>query len=288
MWIFHKGTSFVTKLVPEKRKHTTKISNTSLLNVIQKSREQGILQEREKKILENIITVRQREINAIITPRNKVFALPDTCTLKEAMEKSIEKKFSRIPVYSGSIDNILGVLYLKDLTLQISLLSSDEKISHFIQPPLFIYNTIKIFDVFEEFRSKRIHLGIVVDEFGGMEGIVTLEDILEEIVGEILDEKDNKQSVDIIKNIGKNKWIAIGRADVHTVNKTINGEIIHNDEYDTLQGLLMYHLKRIPHIGEKITINNFTFKVTDMEKNEIKLIAIKKEPENRRNTKVKG
>lgn len=244
-----------------------RISETTVINVVSKGEELGVINETEKKLIQNVFNFDEKEVYPIMTARPSVFALPDTLTIGEAKEQLLEKQFSRVPVYNGSIDNITGIVNLKSVFNEIVAKKEDSTLAEISRKTLFIYETLALSALLEQFKLKKIHMAVVVDEFGGMAGIVTLEDILEELVGEIYDEKDK---IDMhVKKLGSSRWLIDGTTDIFTVNKSIEGKIPVEGDFSTLQGLIMSELERMPKEGDIINVTNYRMTVKQMEKNEI-------------------
>jgi putative hemolysin len=276
-YFFNKFNLLLNRVFKNKKKKTHKISEKTVINVISKGEEQGVINEREKKLIQNVFQFDDMEVYPIMTPRTSVFALKDSMKLSEVRNILLEKQFSRIPIYKDTIDNITGVINLK--TILQDMLNGDQniKLIALAQEPIFVYETLSISALLEQFKSKRTHLAIVVDEFGGMAGLVTLEDVLEELVGEIYDEKD---AIDTsIRKTDPNKWLINGKTDIITINKNIEGEIIINGDFNTLQGLIMSYLERIPVVGDFLFVNPHRFKVINMERNEITSVLVEYSPE---------
>ncbi len=254
----------------------SQITESTVINVVSKGEELGVIKETEKKLIENVFLFDEREVYPVMTPRTAVFALEDSLTLGEVQDELLEKQFSRIPVYSEAIDNITGIINLKTVFKELLGNKKDVPLRLLAQKPLFVYETMSLTSLLEKFKTEQNHMAIVVDEFGGMAGIATLEDILEELVGEIYDEKDEVSS--LIRKLGEKKWLVRGRIDIMTVNKYISGEIEIDGEFETLQGLIMSKLNRLPVVGDNLYINPHRFTVSKMRKNQILSVVVEYEP----------
>ncbi|MBU2514371.1 hemolysin family protein [bacterium] len=252
------------------------ITESTVINVVSKGEEQGMIKETEKKLIQNVFLFDEREVYPVMTPRTAVFALEDSLTLGEVQDELLEKQFSRIPVYSNTIDNITGIINLKTAFKELLENKKDVSLHFLAQKPLFVYETMSLTSLLEKFKSEQNHMAIVVDEFGGMAGIVTLEDILEELVGEIYDEKDEVSS--LIRKLGEKKWLIRGRIDIMTVNKYILGDIEIDGEFETLQGLIMSKLNRLPVVGDSLYIDPHRFTVSKMRKNQILSVVVEYNP----------
>lgn len=266
---FSKG---VTALFKRGGDTKHQISESTVINVVSKGEELGVINETEKKLIQNVFNFDEKEVYPIMTARTSVFALPDHLTIEDAKSQLLKKQLSRVPVYNGSIDNITGVVNLKSVFNHIERNKEKSTLGEIAQKPLFIYETLTLSSLLEQFKLKKIHMAIVVDEFGGMAGIVTLEDILEELVGEIYDEKDKIDHH--VKKLGTHEWMVAGTTDIFTVNNFIEGEIPVEGDYSTLQGLIMFKLERMPKEGDIIQVDDYQLTVKQMQKNEILTVLL--------------
>ncbi|MCP4756171.1 MAG: HlyC/CorC family transporter [Proteobacteria bacterium] len=275
-FFFNKISKFINFIFVGESQQESTISESTVINVVSKGEEMGVIGQTEKNLIENVFLFDEREVYPVMTPRTAVFALSDTLTLGEVQDDLLEKQFSRIPVYAGSIDNITGIINLKTVFRNLLADQNHLKLKELAQKPLFVYETLSLSSLLEKFKASQNHMAIVVDEFGGMAGIVTLEDILEELVGEIYDEKDEVSS--LIRKVGERKWLVNGKTDIVTLNKSISGEIVLDGEFETLQGLIMSALDRLPVVGDSLFINPHQFVVKKMKQNEIISVIVEYTP----------
>ena len=213
--------------------------------------EKGTIEEEEKAMINNVFEFNDKAVSEIMVPRTEIFAFDIQMTIAEAIGELTEDfRYSRVPVYEDTIDNIKGIVYIKDILL--SKQRKNAKIKNLIRDAYFVPETKQVNELFDELRKNRKQIAIVVDEYGGTSGIVTMEDILEEIVGEIYDEYDEVE--DIYQEIDENTYILSGSMAIYEVDGLLNIEIEDGD-YDTLSGYLIEKLGRIPSEKEKkITI----------------------------------
>ncbi len=265
----------VNRLLTGKDRKDSEISEKTVINIVSKGEEIGVINESEKELIKNVFLFDEREVYPVMTPRTAVFALEETMTLGEAEKSVLAKQFTRIPIYSGSIDNITGIVNLKNVFRHLLADRHEMQLKELSRKPLFIYETLSLTSLLEQFKSAQNHMAIVVDEFGGMAGLVTLEDILEELVGEIYDEKDIVTS--LIRPAGENSWVINGKTDIMTINKYIEGEIVIDGEFETLQGLIMSNLDRLPVVGDTFVIEPHRFTVKKMKRNEILSVFVEYE-----------
>ena len=261
-----------------------KISESTVINVVSKGEELGVINEREKDLIEKVFLFDEREVYPIMTPRPQVFALQANSTLEQAQEELLSKQFSRIPIYQDSIDKITGVINLKVALHELLLGNGKKTLDELSQKALFIYETLPIYALLERFKESSSHLAVVVDEYGGTAGIVTLEDIIEELVGEIFDEKDQRH--DPIRPMGFQKWLVEGSTDLVTLNREIPGDVLMEGDFESLQGLIMSQLTRLPQTGDTLQIGNHQMIVMKMRNNEILSVMIELKPDGKPNTKA--
>lgn len=242
--------------------------------------ESGQTSESEKKILHGIVKFGNTDVKQIMKPRVSVLAFELHTDYKTLLKKIVESGFSRVPVYHDTFDNISGVLYIKDL-LQYIDEGENFEWQKLLRSAFFVPENKKIDDLLKEFQEKKIHLAIVIDEYGGTSGIVTLEDILEEIVGDISDEFDEEDLV--YSKLDDNNYVFEGKTalnDLYRVLK-IEGEEFEKQkgESDTLAGFILELAGKIPERGTEIKFHNYIFKVESVDKRRIKSIKVSILPE---------
>jgi len=234
----------------------------------------------DKEILRGVVKFGNTSVNSIMCPRIDVMALDMSESFHQILPKVIESGFSRIPVYSGSFDNIKGILFVKDILGYLD--KQDQfKWQSLIRPPYVVPETKKIDELLKEFQERKIHIAIVVDEYGGTSGIVTLEDILEEIVGDIIDETDEEDP--LYRQIGADSWIFEGKILINDFFRItgISEEPFKDIKGDseTLAGLLLELLGEIPEKGRKITTDGYEFTIESVDKRRIREIRVEKREE---------
>lgn len=229
----------------------------------------------EKKLLEGIVRFGDETAKEIMTSRQDVVDLDFKSTFPEVLRCIVENNYSRMPVYQDNIDNIRGVLYIKDLLPHLGK-SANFRWQTLIRPPYFVPETKKIDDLLRDFQDNKVHIAIVVDEFGGTSGIVTLEDVLEEIVGEINDEYDDDEKSYI--RINSSTFIFEGKTLLSNFTKIMKEDSnIFADvegEADTIAGLLLYIKGEFPRLHEKIPFDKFKFEVLEMEQHRISKVKV--------------
>ncbi len=229
----------------------------------------------EQRMLEGIVRFGDETAKEIMTSRQDVVDIDFKASFQEVMQCVVENNYSRIPVYQDNSDNVRGILYIKDLLPHLSK-GNNFRWQSLIRPPYFVPETKKIDDLLREFQENKVHIAIVVDEFGGTNGIVTLEDILEEIVGEINDEYDEEEK--FYQRINSNTFVFEGKtllSDFYKIMK-LDDEVFKEIEgdADSLAGLLLEIKGDFPKMHEKIDYQNFTFEILDMEERRISKVKI--------------
>jgi CBS domain containing-hemolysin-like protein len=228
-----------------------------------------------------MVSFKERIAREVMVPRIDVFSLSSDTTIKEAAENFLSEGYSRIPVYKDSVDHIIGVLHYKDI-LRIYAGTVEGKqgvkelyvpIEAFVKPVLYTPETKKISHLLQEFRSKQIHLAIVVDEYGGTEGIVTIEDILEELVGEIADEYDIEEEV-MFSVLPTGGWVVDARMNIIDIEEDLGIKIPQGPEYDTIGGYIFHRAGSIPSKGWRLHHDDFDLEILSSNDRSIDKIRI--------------
>ena len=246
-------------------------SSDELKYLVKQGKESGEIEQADYDIIKNAFEFSERIAKQIMIPRTQVVAIDVEDFQQEMVEQLIEENYSRIPCYAGSLDNIVGVVYLKDILIK---LHSNEsiKISAIMRSVLIVPETKYIAQLLKEFQSKHQQIAVVIDEYGGTQGIVTMEDILEELVGEIQDEYDNE--IPFVEKKGDKTYIVLASASLDDINELLPHPLTVNEEYETLAGYLILKLGRIPNINEKISMEDYEFTVLKKNKNSILLAQL--------------
>lgn len=242
---------------------------------IDEAKEEGIIEKEEGKLLKSVVEFGDTIVREIMTPRVEMACVSKDATIKKLRNIVIKEKHSRIPVYKDHIDNIEGIINAKDLLEYSEDQHKNASIDNLIRPAYFIPETMKVAELLKEFQKRRQKLAIVVDEHGGVSGMVTMEDLMEEIVGEIQDEYD-KEAVQIARK-GPSEYIVLGDADVEELEEVF-GVDLAEDEFITVSGLITHHLGRLPEQGEKLNIKGLTIEILDVAKKKIKRLRILTKP----------
>ena len=253
-----------------------KVSKEELRSLVEVGREHGIINEVEKEMIENIIEFDEKVAREIMIPRTKVFLIDKNISVDELFEKKEVEVYSRIPVYEDEADNIVGILFMKDLMIEAYRKGfQNVKLSEIIQEAYFVPETKNVNELFNEMQSEKKHIAILIDEYGGFSGIVTLEDLIEEVMGNISDEFDADDSS--IKKLSANKYLINGELSLNDLNDYFHIEL-ESKHYDTLSGLLIEHMGYIPEDDEDIEpiiIDEISFKPKRVKDKKIEWVLAK-------------
>jgi CBS domain containing-hemolysin-like protein len=255
--------------------HPPPITEQEIYSVIEQGLEDKVLKKHEKELVHGALKFDDTVIHSVMTPRTKMFMLPSTMLLFDALPVISKSGFSRIPVYKETTDQIVGILHVRDLLKHLEKEDKMINLESISRKPIFVSQEQKTSKLLREMQGKQTHMAIVVDEFGGVEGCVTLEDLLEEIVGEIMDETDKIELN--FKILDKNTMLASGDVEIDIVNEILKSDIPQGDDYSTLSGLLHDKLKDIPKVGDKIEIDSIKMIIEEVVNNQANRIKIEKE-----------
>ena len=253
-----------------------KVSKEELRSLVEVGREHGIINEVEKEMIENIIEFDEKVAREIMIPRTKVFLIDKNISVDELFEKKEVEVYSRIPVYEDEADNIVGILFMKDLMIEAYRKGfQNVKLPEIMQEAYFVPETKNVNELFNEMQSEKKHIAILIDEYGGFSGIVTLEDLIEEVMGNISDEFDADDSS--IKKLSVNKYLINGELSLNDLNDYFHIEL-ESKHYDTLSGLLIEHMGYIPEDDEDIEpiiIDEISFKPKRVKDKKIEWVLAK-------------
>jgi putative hemolysin len=243
-----------------------RISSEELRLIIEQGGEQGILEAEEEQMIHAVIELGDQRVHEVMVPRIAMATLSTSATFEEAIDTVIEEGHSRIPVYEDSIDEIVGIFYAKDL-LPFLKDGAPERppLRSLLRPPVFVPESMTVDDLLHELQRRKVHLAIVLDEYGGTAGVVTIEDLLEEIVGEIQDEYDAEEPM--VVSLSDDEARVDGRASVDDLSDLFDTQIAFEDEaeYDTVGGLIYHRVGGIPKPGDQVAVDGLTLTVESVE-----------------------
>lgn len=248
-----------------------------ILSVVEQGRIEGIVDDEEVEMIESVLELDETVAEEIMTPRTDLIAINAEDDLDKILETIRGKGHSRIPVYEENIDNIIGLLYAKDMLSEIGKDHSKFDLRKMMRQAYFVPETKPLRDLLHEFQNQKLHIAVVLDEYGGTAGIVTIEDILEELVGEITDEYEKTPS-ESLKKIDETTFEVDARMYIDDVNEELEIELPEDEDYDTIGGFVFSHLGYIPKVGTHFDYENLTISVTAAGARVIKKLRIKKNP----------
>jgi putative hemolysin len=261
---FHDSTSF----------SESKLSEEEIRTLIYEGREAGTIEKREHEMLQNVFEFSDMTVDKIMTPRSQIMACNTKDPVEISLKQILDSGYTRIPFYKNKLDNLVGILHTKDLLSHIAQPIDQLFIRNLLRPPFFVPTTKKISDLLQNFQKKKAHLAIVINEHGEVDGLVTLEDVLEEIVGEIGDESDEART-DILKQ-KDGAYIVYGSVSIVDFNRFFDVSIPEDQAYSTVSGFMLDQLERFPEAGDSVEHDNLKLTVKDSTPRAIKSILVER------------
>ncbi|MDA1049246.1 MAG: hemolysin family protein [Planctomycetota bacterium] len=260
---------------PEEEEDDEEAFEDEILSVVAEGLHDGVLEKEERKMIEGVMELGDTDVLAIMTPRSNLDALDISLGWDEVQAFVVKAGRTRIPVYEGSLDNVVGILYVKDLLKELSLSHSQPRKSlrDLLRKPWCVPTTKPLDDLLQEFLQTRNHLALVVDEYTSIAGVVTIEDVLEEIVGEIVDESDYDE-IEEFQLLDDQTAEVLGRIHLHVINNRLGLNLDEPDDYDTLAGLVITHFGRIPKPGESVDLGQARITVLETTRRQIERLRI--------------
>jgi putative hemolysin len=285
IWFLTRVTSGITRLFGVSVSSDAQITAEELKLIVERGGEQGILEAEEEQMINAVIELGDRRLHEVMVPRIAIVALPVTATLDEAIDLIVEEGHSRVPVYEESIDGVIGIVYAKDLLPVLKVeANARPTVRALLRTPLFVPESMSIDDLLHEFQRRKVHIAIVLDEYGGTAGLLTIEDLLEEIVGEIQDEYDVEEPM--IVRLSPDEVRIDGRVDVDELGETfeISIPLEDEDEYDTIGGLIFHRLGHVPRPGDEVRLDGLKLTVETTDGRRVgKVLAVRqRDPEDDR------
>ncbi len=247
-------------------------SPEELKYIIAESSRSGVLDDSEQKMIQNVFDFAETQVKQIMIPRNKIIGIEVNMTKEETIDVIIDEGYSRLPVYEGNIDNIIGMVFAKDI-LALLRTSEDFNLKDVLRKPYFVSEDSMIDDLLRSLQRRKMHIAIVLNEFGGTAGLVTLEDILEEIVGEIQDEYD--EEIPLLKKLSDQEYSISAEMIIDDANDYLPIDLPESEDYETLGGLITSETGRIPEVGEIIEFDEFFARIVDRTTRQIQSVVIK-------------
>ena len=236
------------------------------------ARESGLLRAEERRLIQRVFEFSDTLVREAMVPRTAMAAISSDCSLEQITEAFRQYRYSRLPVYRESLDNVIGFILSKDL-MPYLLRPESFRLEDVLQPPLYVVDTARLEDVLRQMQKAKVHFGFVVDEHGGLEGIITLEDLLEEIVGEISDEHDEEIREQIVP-AGERRYMLDGGLAVRDLNRKLKLSVPESESYTTIGGFLMTAAGHVLRPGEVVTHNGLVFHIERVERRRVMRVGL--------------
>lgn len=275
LWLFNTTGSYLGRLLGLKStlEHASVYTEAELRQLVDIARDSGHLRAEERRLIHRVFEFSDTLVREAMVPRTAMAAISTDCSLEQITEAFRQYRYSRLPVYRESLDDVVGFIHSKDLIP--FLLKPDEfKLELVLQPPLFVVDTARLEDVLRQMQQAKGHFGFVVDEHGGLEGIITLEDLLEEIVGDISDEHDEEVRAQI-QPLGPRSYMLEGGLAVRDLNRKLKLSLPESEQYTTIGGFLMTVSGHVLKLGEAVEYNGLQFQVERVEKRRVVRVSLK-------------
>lgn len=275
MWIFNASSNLLLKVFRVKeRPFAPSITEEEIKTILKIGKEEGAIEEDERKMLHRVFEFGDKMASEVMVPRTEIIAIPEKATAKDALILVSEEGYSRYPVIKDSIDNITGILYVKDILIKMSEAEiNGMPITDLMREAYYIPENKMVSELLDEMQKKKFHIAIVVDEYGGTAGLITLEDIIEEIVGGLQDEFEALEAVKDIEIIDERTFIVSGQTGLDEVNELVGVEL-QSEKFHTIGGFTFGLFGRLPVVGEQVRFHNLRFLILDMEDKKIAKIRI--------------
>ena len=240
---------------------TPELSAAEIRLIVEQGSQQGVLEAEEEQMISAVMSLSDSKLHEVMVPRIDIVAIDQEASFDEAVEVVLKEGHSRTPLYRESVDHIVGILYAKDLLRLIAAGGPRPRLRDIMRPALFVPESQSVDDLLHELQRRKVHMAVVLDEYGGTAGLVTIEDLLEEIVGEIQDEFDEEEPMKV--EIGPGEVILDGRADIDDLTELVEPalELEDDEEYDTLGGFVYHRIGRVPVVGDAVVIEPFVITV---------------------------
>ena len=265
--------SFWQRLIPIGFRRT--VTQEEIETLIDSGQETGLIDEEMNEMIHRIFELKEIVVREVMVPRTDIKALEISSTMEEVARLVVEAGHSRVPVYEETIDKVVGIVYAKDLLKYWVSKGKNISVKELMRKPLFVPETKGIDELFTELKSKRIHIAIVVDEYGGTSGLVTIEDLIEEIVGDIQDEYDVEEEE--FSETGAGEYLVDARMDIDELAEKLDVDL-PREEFDTLGGFLVHLTNRIPAAGESIAFNSLLFTIIEADERKVSKVKIEIKP----------
>lgn len=264
--------SFFTRLFGEPEPE--RVTEEEVLDMVEASAADGALKPREEEMIRNVLEFDDTNVDEVMTPRLDVYSLEMRVKVKEVIAEALDRGFTRIPIYDRKMDNVRGVVNIKDLLRALHEGRGDAPLKSIMQPAFVVPETRKIDSLLREFQKRKNPFAIVVDEHGLFIGVITVEDILEELVGEIYDEGERAEEP--VRKLAADTWLVLGKTPIDELNEKYGFSLPESDEYDTLAGYLLNLLGKVPREQRRVVDGKYEFLIEQVRQNRIEYVKILK------------
>jgi CBS domain containing-hemolysin-like protein len=278
VWLLTTMTAAITRLFGITDQQQDRVTPEELMILVERGSEQGVIEAEEQQMIGAVLELGEQRIHEVMVPRIDIEALPSSAPLDEIVETIVREGHSRIPMFEETIDNVIGILYAKDL---LPYLARNEMpaIPAILRTPLFVPESISVDDLLHTFQRRKVHIAIVLDEYGGTAGLVTIEDLIEEIVGEIQDEYDVEEPM--IEAISDGEARIDGRASIDDLAEHFGIALdgADREQYDTVGGLIYHEIGGVPIVGDTVEVDGLTLTVETTDGRRVgKVLAVRRLP----------
>ncbi len=271
VFLLNALSNLVLKLFGGHRVTGPSITEQELRTMVDVSTEEGVLEAEEKQMIHNVFEFGDGEVREIMTPRVNVVSIPINASFDELLGIAKEEQFSRFPVYDESPDYIVGIVNIKDFAIN-GFERKDFSLKDIVRPANYVYEFNNISRVFNDMRKNRLQMSIVLDEYGILSGLVTMEDFIEEIVGEIMDEYDEEEML-LIQKTGEREYLVDGTLPIDTFNESLGANVL-SDDFDSIGGFVIGKVGELPEVGQTIELNDLVFTIERVENNRIERMKV--------------
>jgi len=278
VWLLTTITQAITRLFGITDTQGEKLTAEELMIIVERGGEQGVIEAEEQQMIGAVLELGEQRVHEVMVPRIDITGLPEDAELEHIVELIVSAGHSRIPVYQETIDNVIGILYAKDL-LPILVRGDKFDIHPLLRPPLYVPESISVDDLLHMLQRRKVHIAIVLDEYGGTAGLVTIEDLIEEIVGEIQDEYDVEEPM--VERISDNEARIDGRASIDDLTETFGVELNDDDreQYDTVGGLVYHEIGGVPNVGDTVEVDRLTLTVESTDGRRVGKVLVVRRPD---------
>ena len=279
VWLLTTITQAITRLFGISGAQQERVTAEELMILVERGSEQGVIEAEEQQMIGAVLELGGQRAHEVMVPRTDIVALAVTAPLDEIVDTIVSAGHSRIPVYEETIDNVIGILYAKDL-LPFLAKTATPDLRAVLRPPLFVPESISVDDLLHMLQRQKVHIAIVLDEYGGTAGLVTIEDLIEEIVGEIQDEYDVEEPM--VVQISDNEARIDGRASIDELTEHFAVELDDEDreQYDTVGGLIYHEIGGVPVVGDEVEIDGLTLTVESTDGRRVGKVLVVRRPTN--------